>query len=292
MMEDFEISDLDIVSKMFLIWWNFISVLLSLLGNTFVLVASKHGRAIKLDRVSIVLLENLAFADIGTAMLVILAPLLWLCTLNPGSSFSAYSNSLFYKIIVVPSHICMAAGISLISFLNCFKLFALLFPLRARTWRYRDGYKIVAMVWIILTLTSSGNWIAGQLSSSFFFASSVAGTLLLLIVVLTSTFGLLFKVHKARGLAKQGVFSIILVSSVFFVCYTPLSISNLLDSINGIGTEQITLSKSITINIYIISCFSNPLIYYLTFHSFKKYTDIVFRKYFKYFRCNTSLRSN
>ena len=267
-------------------------MVLSFLGNTFVLVASKHGRAIKLDRVSIVLMENLAVADIGTAMLVILAPLLWLCTQNPRNNSSEYVDTLLFKIIWMPSLFLMGAGITLISFLNCCKLFSLLFPLRARTWRYRDGYKIVAIVWLFLSLVNTGCWIANQHSYTILTASSVAGTLLLLMVVLTSTFGLLVKVHKARGLRKQGVFSIILVSVVFFVCYTPLSISNFLECIHGNTIEQQTLSRMITANIFFMSCFSNPVIYYVTLQSFKEYTDMVFRKYLKYFRRNPSVQSN
>ena len=254
------------------------------------LVASKHGRAIKLDRVSIVLLENLAVADIGTSLFAIIPITLWFFILNPGGSVSAYLNTLLSEIIVLPSHIFVAAGISLTSFLNCSKLLSLLFPLRARTWRYRDGYKIVVKIWIIITLTSSANWIANASQHSFttFFAISAAVFLLLLIVVIASTVGLLFKVHEARGLRRQGVFSIILVSVVFFVCYTPMSIYNLLESFKATGIIKKTLSKLIINNIFVISCFSNPLIYYLTLQSFKEYTDMVFRKCLKFFRRKTS----
>ena len=267
-------------------------MVLSLFGNTFVLVASKHGKAVKLDRVSIILLENLAIADIGTSLFGIIPITLWFFILNPGGSVSAYLNTFLNEIIALSSHIFAAAGISLTSFLNCSKLFSLLFPLRARTWRYKNGYKIVAIIWFIVTFTSSGNWIASQYSVTTFLAISAAVVFLLLMVVFASTFGLLFKVHKARGLRKQGVFSIILVSVVFFVCYTPMSMSNLLESINATGTMKITLSKLIVNNIYVISCFSNPLIYYLTLNSFKEYTNMVFRKCLKYFRCKTSVQSN
>ena len=111
-------------------------------------------------------------------------------------------------------------------------------------------------------------------------AISTAGTSLLLLVVLVSTLGLLIKVHKARGLRKKGVFSIILVSVVFFVGYTPLFISNLVDSIRGIGIGEISpagLGGLITFNLYYINCFSNPLIYYFTLSSFKEYVHKIFQ---------------
>ena len=264
-------------------------MVLSLLGNTFVLVASKHGKAIKLDRVSIVLLENLAVADIGTSLFAILPYLIGLNILNYGNGYSAYVQTLGSKIKLFFSLIFMSAGISLISFLNCCKLFSLLFPLRARTWRYRDGYKIVAMVWISLNLTALASL---YLDFTVFLAMTVTGTLLLLLVVLISTFGLLLKVHKARGLRKQGVFSIILVSAVFFVSYTPMSISQILDAINEARMSDLPFRRLVTFNLYYISCFSNPLIYYFTLKSFKEYVHMIFKQCVYNFKCTASVHSN
>ena len=294
-MENSGASDMKIVSRIFLTGWSIISVLLSLLGNTFVLVASKHGKAIKLDRVSIVLLENLAVADIGTALFAILPYLIWLFTSKHEGDHSSYVTTWTWisRILSVPSIVFMAAGMLLISLLNCCKLSSLLFPLRARTWRYRDGYKIVALVWIILTLTASGNWIISEhLEYCVQLAITTAGTSLLLLVVLASTLGLLIKVRKARGLRKKGVFSILLVSVVFFVGYTPLYISNLLDSIRGIGIGDMTLAGLITFNLYYINCFSNPLIYYFTLNSFKEYVQMIFQRCQNNLKCRTSVNSN
>ena len=257
------------------------------------LVASKHGKAIKLDRVSIVLLENVAVADIGTSLFAILPYLIWLNILNYGNGYSTYVKALGSKVTLFFSLIFMSAGLSIISFLNCCKLFSLLFPLRARTWRYRDGYKIVAMVWISLTLAALGSVIASLLLDyTVFLAITVAGTLLLLLVVLISTFGLLLKVHRARGLRKRGVFSIILVSVVFFVSYTPLSISQLLDSIDGFDIDNLPLRRLVTFNIYYISCFSNPLIYYFTLNSFKEYVHVMYKQFMHNFKCTASVHSN
>ena len=293
MVESFITSDMDIVSRAFLTGWSIISVFLSLLGNTFVLVASKHGKAIKLDRVSIVLLENLVVADIGTSLFAILPCLIWVLILNPERDYSAYAKTWESKVTLFLSLIFMGAGASLVSFLNCCKLFGLMFPLRARTWRYRDGYKIVAMVWISLTLTALGTLIASlYLDYTVLTTMTVTGTLLLLLVVLISTFGLLLKVHKARGLRKQGVFSIILVSAVFFVSYTPLCVSQLLDSIDGVDIGDLPFRRLGTFNLYYISCFSNPLIYYFTLKSFKEYVHMIFKQCVYNFKCTASVHSN
>ena len=48
-----------------LITWSVIATILSLLGNTLVLIASRKYNALKLDKYSIRLIDNLAAADIG-----------------------------------------------------------------------------------------------------------------------------------------------------------------------------------------------------------------------------------
>ena len=102
-------------------------MVLSLIGNTFVLVASKHGKAVKLDRVSIVLLENLAVADIGTSLFPIM-PLLVLYLLMKAWGVNSASTWIL-KFGIVSGMTFNAASGSLISFLNCCKLFNLFFPL-------------------------------------------------------------------------------------------------------------------------------------------------------------------
>ena len=49
--------------------WGCLAFVVSIVGNTVVLVASVRHKAIKLDRISIVLLENLAVADIGLSLI-------------------------------------------------------------------------------------------------------------------------------------------------------------------------------------------------------------------------------
>ena len=48
-----------------LILWCAVSTILSLLGNTIVLIASRKYDAFKLDKYSIRLIDNLAAADLG-----------------------------------------------------------------------------------------------------------------------------------------------------------------------------------------------------------------------------------
>ena len=281
-MTDFSISDS--VSKTFLAGWSIISGVLSLLGNMFVIVASKRYNAIKLDRVSIVLLENLAVADIGTSLFTILPRVSDILIYD--SSTNATLNTLQRKIIIVPSFIFLSISWILYPSLNCCKLFSLIYPLRARNLRFKHGYKIVLTIWSFFILLYSAlritEWIIDN--ELFFYLASIRistiATPLLLLLTIVSTIALLLTVHKARGLGKKGAISISLVSAVYCVCYTPMCVILTFTSINGPGKFSPNLGVAF-INFHSISSFSNPIIYYFTLRSFKEYTDTMFRRCFR-----------
>ena len=280
-MADYSISD--IVSKTFLAGWCIISGVLSLLGNMFVIFASKHGKAIKLDRVSIVLLENLAVADIGTSLFTILPRVSEILIYD--SSPNAIANTLQRKIIIVPSFTFLSISWILYPFLNCCKLFSLVYPLRARNLRFKHGYKIVAVIWSFFILLYSAlriiEWITDN--ELFFYLASIKissiATPLLLLITIVSTIALLLTVHKARGLGKKGAISISLVSAVYCISYTPMCVMLTYTAINGPGKFLILGVASFYF--YLISCFSNPIIYYFTLRSFKEYTNTMLRRCFR-----------
>ena len=277
------LNDNDEVRDIFLVSWNFISVLLAVVGNTFVLVASRRDKAIKLDRVSIVFIENLSVANIGIAFFYI-APSIVLI-LKYDSDVHMYENSTLFKIIDMPGALFMGISSWLLPWLNCCKLICLIFPLRVRNYRYRTGYLITTAIWIAQTSIM----VSLKFSYPFKVLSQLIGLSLLILIILASTFGLLLTVHKVRGLSKQGVFSIILVSVVYLVCYLPFLIFQF--SLFG-GVEIPEIVGDVFTCINMISSFSYPVVYYLTLRSFKEYVDLIFQNYRNNFRRLLSVRSN
>ena len=190
-------------------------------------------------------------------------------------------KTLLYKITDGPGNICVSTSCILYPVLNCFKLFSLVYPLRARNLRYRDGYKIVAVIWSYTTLIYSAHWIVdGQTFYVVTTKMAVIGVSLLLLLTIVSTIALLLTVHKARGLGRKGVISISLVSAVYCVCYTPMGVNTFFQSIYDIGKQLPFRVQVGIISFYYTSCFSNPIVYYFTLRSFKEYTDMMFRRCF------------
>ena len=246
--------------------WYILVVLLSLLGNIFVLVASIRDRAIRLDRISIVLIENLAVADIGLSLFLALPNTV--LTLKYGDPIVS-EDTLLHQLAYIPANACSGISSWLLPSLNFCKLLSLRYPLRIRSYRYRDGYKIAIFLWITEAILLSGRAVFGL---QWDMIVQVCLSLLLLLVVV-STVALLLTVHKVRGLSRQGVFSIIFVSVVYLLCYIPISLVVLLTDMSW-DNPLLRISSCA----YFICCFYNPIVYYLTLKSFKEYVIRVFQR--------------
>ena len=246
--------------------WYILVVLLSLLGNIFVLVASVRDRAIRLDRISIVLIENLAVADIGLCVFWVLPKTVLI--LKYGDPSESMCSLLYQILAYTPGSVCSGINCLLLPCLNFCKLLSLRYPLRIRSFRYRDGYKIAIVLWITEALFMT----VSAFKSQIFILVHVCLSMLLLLVVV-STVALLLTVHKVRGLSRQGVFSIIFVSVVYLLCYIPISLVVLLTDFSW-DNPLLRISSCV----YFICCFYNPIVYYLTLKSFKEYVSRVFQR--------------
>ena len=248
--------------------WSTLTVLLSVIGNVLVLVASIRHKTLRLDRISIVILENLAVADLAFSLFYTAPNTVY--NLMYGYDPATFEETLLFKIIAIPGSISVGVSCLLFPILNTCKLVSLIFPLRVRNFRFRDGYKIVTFVW---TLEFGYGMVLGlnaliNPSMEWMIASAI-GLALLLLYLLGTTLSLVFTVHKLRGLQTRGFFSIILVSAMFWMCYVPLWVTNL-PTANLRGNKALRRASE---NIYVISSFSNPLVYYLTIRSFKEYVN-------------------
>lgn len=265
------------------ITWNCIVVLLSLSGNTLLLVASRRHKALTLDRVSVVILENLAIADIGLTLLLVVPNLtsLWV----RGCFYTGrHSTPLMDDMLYVVGRVCLGTNCTCIAFLSVSKLMSLLSPFRVRNFRSRDGYLIVITVWIAELLLHSAFLLIDkyQLIPNFNFYSDIA-TIFFMSVVIVSlaaiSIGTLFKVWKARqGVSTQGIKAIFITGDFFALSVVPLVISNIYSLLGG-GIRNSVLDR-VALNTINITCFCNPMLYYLTIRSFKEHVDkMISRKF-------------
>ena len=221
-----------------LIGWCALTLLFCLPGNTLVLLASIKYKAIKLDKVATILIENIAVADICVALFAVLPRMV-----------SVIAEKWEYGCTVTSLATIIFPGVSiqLIAALNVSKLTCLLFPLRARTRTYTQGRIIALSLWAgilllvgvleIVPFITLGEPLYGFYFDyhymcdldpqpeirALFYSVIVVCTFIPMIVMILTTIWLIVYVQRVRGLSKESVVTLIAISVVFFVSYIPIS---------------------------------------------------------------------
>lgn len=256
--------------------WCLLVITLSITGNTLVLIASLKYHAIRLDKISVVLIRNIAWADLGTAVFVMVPTV---------GSLAADWWIWGDVMCVVVSHAIWVFSIVnnlLIAALCCNKLFGLMFPLRARLRRQNSGRKIAGTLWVITT-TNAVFYLAAQRPCAFEtfldrcniqsttifwarvdFASSILFAFIPLSIILLSTLRLLFFIRSQGLLQRKNLLLILSVSVVYLVSLGPFI---------AYYTQR-SLSPGLyacAVYTYYISTVSNPFLYYWSSSSFKEF---------------------
>ena len=126
-----------------LITWSSLALLVNLVGNITILLATVRYKAIKLDRVSVALIKNIAISDILMGLNTIFPILVSL--MADGWIFGDYLCSIQH-FLKVPIFI---SAELLICAMHISKLMCLAFPLRSINRKRRTGNYIAAAMWLI-----------------------------------------------------------------------------------------------------------------------------------------------
>ena len=279
--------------RYFILLWSTFCALVSIPGNTSVLVASGWYHAIRLDNVSVILIRNLAAADLVYAITVIL-PTTWSVLQQKWVLGPFLCNVQFFL-----GYLTCLAGVILVCTLNISKLTTLLFPLHARTRAKRTGRFISLLIWgiILVALLPVVLWVVTGLvefsSSSFkcdgtYDASngqwwlpvySIIFGLLPIILVVVTTVWLLHFVKKVRGLQKQSVITNIIISVVYIVAIFPYVV--LQGSYIALDPEKNKMFYEyfyrFSVFVIWINSTANPLIYYFTILSYHNFVKRMFK---------------
>ena len=277
-----------------LLTWSLGNLLLSLAGNTLVLVSSIKYSAIKLDEVSVALIQHISIAD--AAYLIFRAglgiPGLITRQWHLGQGMCDVSTFLTYTLA--------ATSVHLICILNINKLLALKYPLKSILRQRRTGHILAACVWIVIIATVAITWWLTDWSCHFrsnilnclesaqrerlkqvIFAIYIIGPMFVIVI---TTVLLMRLVHTARGLRVKGIITLISVSVVLLVAWLPYGIYN---GVMAFLSDE-TIRRNVhtcaivdTISVYLLyanySC--NPLIYYRSVKSFNKFVkEAVFQR--------------
>ena len=228
-------------TRYLLIIFNILIVLLGVFGNSIVLFVSKKYNALKMDKVSVVLLENLAAADILTTLM----------------TFLPMGVTLIADQWVLGEVLCGFIGyfafvpafteIYLIMTITCHRLHVLKNSLRTRTLGHKTGYIISSAIWgFAVLLAFAGackNKIAfkpvalncmsstqfdhdnGMSTQSMFVLLLVCVPMLILVL---GNFWILFIVAESHGRVgeralpgRKAVITTALVSGCFILSYGP-----------------------------------------------------------------------
>ena len=280
----------------FEIAWEQICFILGVSGNVFVLYATIAHKAIKLDKMSIWIIKNLAVADIGNCVLVLLPILLTQYgKLNGMLLFG--SGDIFYKVLGSYINSFFVANIVLINILSLNKLLRCIYPLRnlyttrsqrikvtALTislsivpafWhinRFSKGFVTLNEVWRDLDylggrhiaqpkhITSDRN----EIISDILYYLYIALPSLTLIIFNSAV--VVFAIQKSNNaINKKNLLIVVIVTAGFFISFIPELVSSLSPSYPAEYRE-------FSFSLLWLSCWTNPFIYLAVNPSFREFT--------------------
>ena len=272
-----------------MIIWSLMVMLVSMIGNTIVLTATVKYNAIKLDDISVVLIRNIAVADLGVAV--------YIASSLPGIIAKQYLyNDLFCILSKTFFYACLSTEVVLVAALSVSKLLWILNPLRALARSKKNGRIIAASIWLLMISLTAGttlyresandNWTnfqgalyqcsrtSGDIKSSILFKAIVMSlNIIPQLVITVATLWLLALVRKAGAIHKQGLITILLVCALFFVSYAPYGflyqiLKLLLDTRSYDWFD--TLYRWSFYIVY-LNYAANPLIYFASIDSFNRF---------------------
>ena len=279
--------------RYFLVFWNVLNLLLSLSGNTLVLVSSIKYHAINLDRVSVILIRHLAVAD-----MIYLVPRSIMSV--PGLVLKRWvMGSFMCALTTVNTYIASIVSLLLICALNLNKTMAFKFPLKSRLKSKKDGHVIAVCAWVFAvistvfcgvltkwTVTFRRNLMHCLEMAEFHSIKELVFALYMILPVVSivlTTLWLLRFVQKARGLNAQGSMTLVFISIVFIVSWAPGSVYNCImsfssDHFKRINAEFLACFNTVAVYVTYINFSFNPLVYYLSISSFNKFVTRIISK--------------
>ena len=287
-----------------LILWSIITLTICVPGNILVLVSSIKYHAIKLDKITVILIHNLAIADLGYAVFGLLPTVLSHATdadVFTGNRACAILH--WIRLVVGPVSVFFVLALN-ISKLTCF-----LFPFRVRLRTKATGHKIAAFLWAsfiflissfeVASLVRRGRLLKAEYSLDILLCVFelpvlqrrrhtvmsmifLVLTILAVFIIFVCTIWLISSIRSVIGIQKESAATLIAVSSVLLVSMLPFLVSafyvRVLPSFLSKFTNRgILLPKLKRFPIWIkrsmaychyVNFAANPIIYFLTVKSF------------------------
>ena len=275
--------------RLFWTVFHVIIALLSLSGDTIILVATIRYKAIKLHCVIVVIIQHLALCDLLQTLFRVIPTII---SLEAGEwVLGVFLCHMTLNMVIV----CIPAAAVLTAVLSTSKLLIVQYPLRAGTWTRRRGHTVCTLSWVFClvrprlwenvmftdTDSASLDYILYPCQGEFttipvwfiwfqeiFIYLAFVGVLLTLI---TTSVMLLYKARQAAVRVRtsvrwRGTLTVLLTTLVFLVSYLPDCVVPFLDSNTLTATIHRAATFSVTFNIA-----ANFFVYSLTVASFREF---------------------
>ena len=272
--------------------WIQISFIFCLVGNILVLYGTIRHKAVKLDKLSVWIVQNLAVVDICSGVLTLLPILI---TLYAGEKWVLGDKMCYAGTVYKYSF--LVANLVLINGLTINKLQRCWFPFRSLGSKRRDKI-IVTMTTIIIGLVPTVTFIyfvnvkkvkyvyfsddqcfcssnfKDNVESRYKTAEAVIGFALnvipcLLLIVTNCLLILLAVLKTSRPINRQNLAVVIFVTIAFLIALLPYFVCYLIypvwDGVETPGLREATFISA-------ISMFANPIVYFATNETFRNFT--------------------
>ena len=292
-----------------LLVWSVLTIVWSLVGNTGVLIASLKYHAIKFDKTSVVLIENIAAVDIANILLVVIPYTINLSNSNQAAVKEFYEESTTGRVLCLLmaqlQFWLVTASILMTCALSFCKLSCLACPLRVTIRSARAGYCLAVLSYLpytarIITTTINGDkaqyngWIDSftcliKVSESTSWVDLVLACLLIAVpgvFLIGSTMGLIYFTKKTIGIQRQIVVVNISISSIVFVTFLPYIVFMVWLKV-GIPELAYAILWQIVFTAHFIMLFVNPIIYYRSSSSFKGFVNNMCLSFYRAIWMNT-----
>ena len=284
----------DDAERLLLILWNFVVLLLSLIGDSIILIATIKYKAINLKKVIITVMQHMAVCDLIQTVFRVIPVTLALISDRwiVGELLCHVEENICWA--------CLPVTVLLTCAMTTLKLITVKYPLKTGAWSTQLGHKICASLWLLAVIwytpfllvnlvyirdtihfsykeyscdydrlsLSVPTWLTWYFPISIAALSILSFTMLIVTSVL-----LLIMASKAASrhgatLRWEGVTTVLLTVGVFFLSYLPLSVC--LVAYFG-GVEYSNTSIRVMIHLTNLNILANFFVYALTVRSFRHF---------------------
>ena len=285
----------------FQIGWQQTCFILGVIGNIYLLHSMNVNKAVKLDKMSLWIINNLAVVDIANCFFILL-PILIIQygRINRhffGKSFFNYWTPWCYSFFIANSILAMALSLN--------KLIRCVFPLRNLNTSLRHKFAVTAITafaGLTTALTDVYAIYSGEYSSEDNFSGKYFGSSLYskpnenltdinfrifklvvipiifcfipcCLLIVTNIALVFYAISKTKtNINKGNIIIVVLVTTVFLVSYLPEIIFAVAH-----GKIEISIYSEIFLSLIWLSCWTNPFIYLTVNPHFRRFTLRRFR---------------